>query len=157
MQFTIKEYNPEAHDLFKALMVRQPYADYLVTRAGMREGVPVAYKDIEVRRRPTKYRGDILICSTSQPAIPGHEAGVTLGLVELYDVRPAETFTPDEWERTRIPSAQRAHYGGYGWFLRNPRRVIEFPVKGNLGIFNLIFSKDTIIQYPEIVKLDEKL
>ena len=27
------------------------------------------------------------------------ESGVTLGLVELYDVKPIKEFTPEDWEK----------------------------------------------------------
>jgi len=36
----------------------------------------------------------VLICSAVSPVYPGMESGVTLGLVELYDVKPIKEFTP---------------------------------------------------------------
>lgn len=58
---------------------------------------------------------------------------------------------PEEWEKTKLPGylveKLKASKNGYGWFVKNPRRVIEFPVKGQLGIFNLVFTKDLIFPY----------
>ena len=109
MQFNSKEYDPEKHDRWRALTVKQPYANDLVT---------AAYKDekrrclqgenqLKLEAKKTSYRGDVLICSSAKPVYPGMESGVTLGLVELYDVKPIKDFTPEDWENTRIPKEKR--------------------------------------------------
>ena len=145
MQYRNEDYDPILHDRFKALSVKQPYAEYIAS------GV----KGIEVRSKPTKYRGEILICAsrdgkTSDDA-PGY--GCTLAFVELYDCKPLSELTDDEWNRAKLSGDLRAKLqskgSGWAWFLRNPRRVIEFPVKGQLGIFNLVYTKDVIMPYPE--------
>lgn len=67
-----------------------------------------------------------------------YECGVTLGIVELYDVKPVAEFTQTDWEKTKIPRGSRWMYEGhYGWFMRNPRPFPCIPVKGQLGIYNL--------------------
>lgn len=135
MQFNYKQYDSKKHDLWKALTVKQPYADYLIDNE----------KKIEVRSRNTSYRGDLMICSASSPTIPGMESGVTLGLIELYDVKPIKDFTPDDWEKTKIPKEKREKITkGYGWLMRNARPVVHKPVKGQLGIYNLVFTKGEI-------------
>ena len=158
MQFNSKEYDPEKHDRWRALTVKQPYANDLVTAAYKDEnGVVYGRKSIEVRSKKTSYRGDVLICSAASPVYPGMESGVTLGLVELYDVKPIKEFTPEDWENTRIPKEKRAKITkGFGWMMRNPRRVIEFPVKGQLGIYNLVYTKDCILPYPVAMVMDKK-
>lgn len=158
MQFNSKDYDPEKHDRYKALTVKQPYATDLVTAIREDEsGTRYGLKSIEVRSKPTKYRGDILICSSAKPEIIGLDSGTTLGFVELYGIKPVSEFTPEDWKNTRIPKDVRAKIkSGWGWLVRNPRRVIEFPVTGQLGIFNLVFTKDTIIKYPEVMQLDKK-
>lgn len=158
MQIDNKNYNEELHDRFRALTVKQPYANDLVTPAYKDEDENVyAVKSIEVRSRRTQYRGDILICSSAKPCYPGMQSGVTLGLVELYEIKPVSEFTEEDWENTRIPSYKREMIkDGYGWLMRNPRRVIEYPVKGQLGLYNLTYTKDTIIQYPQKVVIDKK-
>ena len=121
------------------------------------EGLVYGVKSIEVRSRNTSYRGDILICSSSKPVIPGMESGVTLGLVELYDVKPIKDFTIDDWDKTRIPRDKRPNItNGYGWLLRNPRKVVEVPIKGQLGIYNLVYTKGEIMEYPRNLIIDKK-
>ena len=157
MQHKRSEYNPELHDKFRALTVKNPYATYLVT-PGFRElDVIFGQKSIEVRSRNTSYRGDLLICSSASPDIPGMLSGVTLGFVELYDVKPIEEFTEFDWVQTRISPERREQIKtGYGWMMRNPRRVIEFPVRGQLGLYNLIYDKDMIVEYPRALVMDRE-
>lgn len=155
MQYKNSEYNPELHDRFHALTVRQPYANHLVTAAYVDNGTVYGEKSIEVRSRATNYRGDLLVCSSAMPVIPGMESGVTLGFVEVYDVRQIETFTDEDWENTCIPVEQRPKKG-FGWFVRNPRRVVEMPVKGQLGIYNLVCPKGDITEYPTVCHVDRE-
>jgi hypothetical protein len=155
MQYDAKLSDKRYHDVFKALTVKQPYANDLVTIGKTIDGVRFGLKSIEVRSRPIKYRGDLLICSSAQPVIPGMESGVTLGFVELYDIKPVQDFTPEDWENTRIPVDKRNSLRyGYGWLMRNPRRVIEFPVKGQLGIYKLAYTKGDIQTYPEVLRIE---
>lgn len=158
MQYNNREYNPEKHDRWRALTVKQPYANDLVTAAYKDENdVIYGRKSIEVRSKNTSYRGDVLICSSANPVYPGMESGVTLGLVELYDVKPIEDFTKEDWENTRISKDKRAKITkGFGWLMRNPRRVVEMPIKGQLGIYNLIYTKDVIFEYPKVIVVDKK-
>ena len=39
--------------------------------------------------------------------------------------------------------------------MRNPRRVVEMPIKGQLGIYNLVYTKGEIIQYPRKMVIDK--
>lgn len=155
MQIDRKDYDPALHDSFRALTVKQPYAD-LLTVACWRDtkGEWHASKTIEVRSRNTNYRGDLLICSSAKPVdLQGiHPAGVTCGFVELYDVKPIEDFTPEDWAATCIPEQERPRKG-YGWMMRNPRRVVEMPIRGQLGVYNLIVPKDDITEYPREMAL----
>lgn len=157
MQYSYKEYNKEDHDLFYALTVKQPYADRLVTPSTKDgNGIFYAEKSIEVRRKPTKYRGDVLICSAAEPVIPHLTSGAAIGLAELYDVKPLLELTETDWNDTTIPEAEQAKYkNGYAWFFRNPRRVIEMPVRGQLGIYRIAYSKGEIIEYPRICKVGD--
>lgn len=144
MQHSMKIYNPEIHDKFPALSVNQPYASKIAT----------GEKPIEIRTKPIKFRGDLMICSTKNPVIKDMECGTTIALVELYDCKPISELTPEEWKSTQIPFEKYSKMKkGYGWFLRNPRRVIEFPVSGQQGIFNLVYDKDLIICYPTHIKI----
>ena len=153
MQIDRKDYNPDQHDVFKALSVKQPWADLLTCVAFRDElGKYHAAKTIEVRTRNTNYRGDILVCASAKPELPGRMSGVTCGFVELYDVKPIEDFTPEDRAATCIPEKDRPRKG-YGWMMRNPRRVVEMPIKGQLGVYNLIVPKGDITEYPRMVAL----
>lgn len=155
MQIDTKDYNPEIHDRFHGLSVKQPYADLLTEAVAVLDnGEYVADKTIEVRTRNTNYRGDVLVCSSAKPVDPWgrHPAGVTCGLVELYDVKPVEEFTPEDWAATCIPEKQRPRTG-FGWLMRNPRRVVEMPVKGRLGFYPVVVPKGDITEYPRQMAL----
>lgn len=153
MQIDRKDYNPDQHEVFTALCVKQPYAD-LLTRVVSRSesGEYRAAKTIEVRSKYTKYRGDLLVCSSKNPEVSGRMSGVTCGFVELYDVKPVEDFTPEDWAATCIPEQKRP-VKGYGWMMRNPRRVVEMPVKGQLGFYKLILPKGDITEYPRTLEI----
>lgn len=155
MQIDRKLYDPAIHDKFRALSVKQPYAD-LLTRAVRRDkaGQYHAEKEIEVRTRNTNFRGDLLVCSSAKPVSFLYAAGVTCGFVELYDVKRVEDFTEEDWKATCIPVNLRPR-SGYGWMLRNPRRVVEMPVKGQLGIYDLVVPKGDIIEYFQHLYLGE--
>lgn len=148
MQYSNKDYSPALHDRYKALSVKQPYAGYIAN----------GEKTIEVRSKSTSYRGELLICASKdgkpEPNAPGF--GCTIAFVDLYDCKPLTSLTDEEWKRTKLPEylVQKLKQPGrgYGWFLKNPRRVIEFPVKGQLGIFNLVYTKGVIMEYPRILK-----
>lgn len=150
------KYNPALHDRYKALSVKQPYADLLTQVVERDENGYHAAKTIEVRTRPTKFRGDLLICSSASPVVPGRISGAACGFVELYDIKKVEDFTPEDWQNTCIPEKYRPKTG-YGWLMRNPRRVIEIPVKGQLGIWNLVVPKDDIMCYPREVAIGAEL
>lgn len=52
MQYSNKDYNPEKHDRWRALTVKQPYANDLVTEAYKDEnGIAYGKKTIEVREQ----------------------------------------------------------------------------------------------------------
>lgn len=155
MQIDRKLYDPAIHDKFRALCVKQPYASLMTTPTSRDDdGEYHAEKSIEVRTRNTNHRGDLLICASAKPVIPGCPAGATCGLVDLYDVKRVEDFTEEDWKATCIPVNLRPR-SGYGWMLRNPRRVVEMPVKGQLGIYDLVVPKGDITEYLRYLYLGE--
>lgn len=157
MQINSKEYDEKIHDRYKALTVRQPYAGMIVTPAYVENGTTYGVKSIEVRTRTTNYRGELLVCASANPQIPGMLSGVMLGFVDLYDVKPVKDFTPEDWANTGIPENERVPFrNGYGYMLRNPRRVVEMPIKGQLGIYNLVTPKGDVTEYPTVCRIDKK-
>lgn len=141
MQYKNKDFNPELHETKKALTVKNPYATWIA------EGE----KTIEIRNQNTKYRGELVICSSQRPLIEDMQSGCTLALVELYRVKPLSELTAEEWKLTKIPAGLRMQLKqfniGFAWYLKNPRKLVEYPVKGQLGIWNLVLDKNEFIEY----------
>ena len=141
----------------KALSVKQPYADLIYT----------GLKTLEIRSRPTNYRGDLLICSSKKLQMIGDviikNETVELGfwwwvhgsrrhhygqrkidpfgqafcIVTLAGCRP---FTKADEPHACIPFVA----GHYAWELTNLRIINPFPVKGQLGIYNVDFDLFTL-------------
>ena len=146
----------ELEQEYRCLSVKQPFATMLVRPTWRAEdGTLMGEKSIELRSKSTKYRGDVLICASKKPEVAGMKSGCALGLVELYDVKPVSEFTEEDWQATCIRPEERGNFRGeYGWLMRNPRRVIEVPISGKLGLFQAKFPADTIIEYPRAMMMD---
>lgn len=129
-----------------AVFLRQPFAGDL---AG-------GNKCVEIRKQPTSYRGDVLICSTPKHEYPGMRAGCCVGVAELYDVVPVEELTEEEWNKSRVRKSRRQGVkGGYALMFRNCRKVIEYPVRGLSSKIGWIpFCRDDLFVYPRYVKYD---
>jgi len=146
MQLRKEHYDSREHLKFKALSINQPYAKFIAD----------GEKTLEVRTRNLKYRGDVVICSTKKPTVvlraqdsEDYVYGAILCIVELYDVVKFKDLTDVEKAQTKIPENQwRQHNGHYVWKLRNVRRLIEKPVIGGQGLFNLYCRPDYIMEYP---------
>lgn len=144
-------YNPEIHDIYRGLAVRPVRAGLLTEISYKDEGCEFhASQTILVQPKDTKYRGDVLLCVTE-----GGGSGYACGLVELYGTKPVKDFTEDDWQEACVGSKRPKK--GYGWLLRNPRKVIEVPVWGtqNKGLFEALVAKDDITIYPRMVVLGE--
>lgn len=126
----------------KALSLKQPYAELI------RNGSKI----IETRKWKTNYRGDLLICSS----LSKHDGGVkykdfvqsmklldyyaknnieinygyAICVVKLVDVKPMKK----EDEKSACCSL---YDGAYSWFLEDLRQIEQFPVKGQLSLFDV--------------------
>lgn len=105
----------------KAISVNQPWANLIVS----------GEKTIETRKWPTKHRGKLLIVSSRSPNIA--PAGYAVAVVEVVDCRPM------------VPADEKAalckvYPGAYSWVLKNIRRIEPFPVKGQLGLYEVDFQ-----------------
>lgn len=121
----------------KALSLKQPWASLIRDR----------YKLIETRTWKTDYRGDLLICSSkiidrlnmehfkdfyrNEPE-PDSDfpLGQAIAIVEVVDCVPMEK----EHEHTALCEI---YPNAYSWILNNIRPIKAFPVKGQLGIFDV--------------------
>lgn len=100
----------------KAISINNPYATQIMQGS----------KTIEYRSWDTKYRGDLLICSSANPIIPGMLSGHALCIVNLANT--AYDSTEDM----------------YAWHFLNVRKIKAFPVKGKLNFFDV---DDALIHY----------
>lgn len=110
---------------FKALSVKQPWANMIAA----------GEKTIETRRWATEYRGPLLIVSTKAPDIP--PVGCAIALTTLIDCRPMTRA--DE-----IAAACPLYHGAYAWVLRDVRQLKPFPVRGQLGIYEVAVEDDRL-------------
>jgi hypothetical protein len=118
----------------KALSVKQPHAAFIASEK----------KSIEVRSWSTKFRGDVIIASSASPdriamdGLPPMPGGVTLCIVDLFDVRPLVATDADA---ARMPEEHIAKLNEekphYAWCLRNIRPIATRAVKGRLGLWEI--------------------
>ena len=112
--------------LMTALSLKQPYANWVAT----------GRKTIETRSWSTKYRGDLLICSSKSVRIK--PMGVALCIVELYDVRPMTAADEEAACVELYPNAQ-------AWLIRNLRVLkTPFPVTGRLGLYPVVVGQELL-------------
>jgi hypothetical protein len=118
----------------KALTVCQPWAS-LIARGE---------KTIELRSRPSKYRGQFVVCAGKKPATSdpvrarvAEERGllaaprsVTLCIVELVECRPASGGDSQAACVTPPP-------GSFAWVLRVVSQLEPVPVSGSLSFWTL--------------------
>lgn len=126
--------------MIKALMVRQPYANWIVK----------GEKTIERRSWRTDYRGPLAICTpaSASPELLNYlsetgkgkgltegdfPAGVALGIVNLLDCIP---FTFEHMEAANLK--QLPSPAGWAWMLKTFGRFkVLHPVKGEPHIFDI--------------------
>lgn len=147
MQYEAKSYNQQKHDKYIALAIQQPYASNLAEGS---HSIAFVDKNIE-------HRGLVLLCSTHKPEIYGLECGATLAFASLVNVKHSSKFTQEDWLEAGIENEARDKYKhSYGIFIENPKRVVEMPFSGDLGIQEAIFDKEDIIEYPTTLQVDMK-
>ena len=146
MQYTTKDYNTFPEDKRStieghyALTVKLPFAQWIAS------GV----KTWEIRSKPTKYRGKIVITSSSLPKVEQMISGSALCVVELVDCVMIKDLPEEGWVNSMLSKAERTKYlYHYAYILKNARPTIEIPVKGNLGIWLLWIDKDELMEYPQ--------
>lgn len=113
----------------KALSLKQPYASLIA----------VGKKTIETRTWSTKYRGKLLIVASKSMdknyPFPnflsiGLPFGKALAIVELIDCRPMKK---EDEKAAMFPYRPDL----YAWILSNIKKIKQFPVKGQLKLFEV--------------------
>lgn len=89
-------------------------------------------KTIETRIWSTNYRGDILIVSSKSPQIDDLPCGQAIAIVELVDCKKMNDGDQ---------SAACVSFSDdlFSWFLKNPRKIKSFSVRGMLGLYDIDF------------------
>lgn len=115
----------------KALSVRQPWADMICTTE----------KTIEFRSRPTKHRGDLVICSSKYDAgyvieIDGETKALPLGyMLAVTQIIDCRLMTQADTQHAGAPSAID---GWYAWILaKDVDILIPKPVTGRVNMFHI--------------------
>lgn len=106
-------------EMMKAVSVKQPWASMIAD----------GDKDIETRTWYTAYRGRILIVSSKRPNDEG-PAGVALAIANLVDCRPMTEADEDR-------ACCDIYGAAFSWVLENVCPIEPFPVRGQLGIYNV--------------------
>ena len=109
----------------KALSVQHPWANLIAS----------GEKTIEVRKKPTKYRGSLLICASKRPAVPPF--GCMVALVNVVNCRPLVQADERAAQLKRVVGDKR-----FAWVLENARRVPNHPVTGSQGFFHCDLPPD---------------
>ena len=114
----------------KAVSIKQPWANLIAD----------GQKTIETRTWPTKYRGPLLIVSSKKPSIS--LAGYAIAVCDLVDCRP---MTKSDEAAAQCPMHPKA----FSWVLENVRAIKPFPVRGQLGIYEVRSHKITEVNHVE--------
>ncbi len=92
----------------KAISIKNPYATQILRGT----------KTIEYRSWDTKHCGDLLVCSSANPKVPGMLSGYAICVVNLVD------------------TTYNAADDIYEWHLEDVKKIKAFPVKGKLNFFD---------------------
>lgn len=115
-----------------ALCVKDPWAENIM------DGI----KPLEIRSRRARYRGPLMIVK-SQPAGwnskergPG---GRALGIVDMVNCREYKRDSEDFRNSNKVPWVPKQ----WAWVFMKPKRFrVPFPVKGRLGIFRVVVTRE---------------
>lgn len=113
--------------LVKAISLWQPWASMIAD----------GKKTIETRPWATKYRGELLICSTKLPRYGYHPLGKALCICDLVDCRAMSALDESAacctWEA-----------GRQAWVLANIRPIQPFSVQGKQRLFEVLITNEMV-------------
>jgi len=141
MQTFSKKPDPDRNDHFKAITVKQPFADALID--GMR---------IVLREKPTEFRGVVVVCS-SYDVMPGiigskhYKLGRTICVVEIKDCVKVSDMSPSDWRKhSKLSLSDKTKYKHtYALIIDYHRALVNIPVLEKKGIWNLTVKKGSLI------------
>lgn len=107
----------------KALSIKAPYINWIM--AGL--------KIYELRSWKTNYRGEIILCSSKEPA-KGHKPhphpGHALCIVNLKNIKPY-------YKEDAQGACSSWQPGLFAWEIELVKMLKPFPIRGALGLFDL--------------------
>lgn len=110
----------------KAISIKQPWANLIVS----------GQKTIETREWFTPYRGQILLVSSKIPKI--EPCGCAVAVADLVDCRAMTKADKDAAKCSMYPNA-------FAWVLQNVRAIEPFPVKGQLGLYEVDVAPESLL------------
>lgn len=114
----------------RCLSIKQPYCDLILSNK----------KIFEIRSWKTKYRGDLLICSSLKPAFQCDSSnfGVSICIAELIDIVP---FLKSHTKFAYVNHSKDL----FSWVLSNIRPVENVVVKGRLSLYQVPTEIESMI------------
>src|ERR1017187_2262128 len=109
----------------KAISIKRPWANLIAS----------GQKTIETREWSTPYRGQILLVSSKIPKI--EPAGCAVAVANLVDCRVMTKVDEDAAQCSIYPNA-------FAWVLQNVRAIEPFPVKGQLGLYEVDVNPESL-------------
>ena len=132
---------------YRTLGVPDFVADKLTQPVYIIDGKCEAACSVLIFKKPTPYRGEVLV-----GAFPKEGEPYVCGLLELKDVRPVSGLSVESWKQVAQEDAPKQ---GFAWFFSNPRRVIEMPLKVKRGWASAELPEEEITEYPVELKVGE--
>lgn len=124
----------------KAISIRNPWAYDILS----------GYKNFEYRTWQTKYRGDLLICSSANPKIEGMISGHALIVCNLSDIT---RVTRSNFLKLELDEPPEDSEKIFAWHLTDFRMIKPFKVKGKLNFFEI---DDKLIKYIDEKSMSDK-
>ena len=110
----------------KAISIKQPWANLIAS----------GKKTIETREWATLYRGQVLLVSSKVPKI--EPAGCAVAVANLVDCRVMTKADEVAAQCSIYPNA-------FAWVLQNVRAIEPFPVKGQLGLYEVDVTPESLL------------
>ena len=123
-------------------------ADKLTQPVYLIDGQGEAECSVLIFKRPTPYRGEVLV-----GAFPNEGEPYVCGLLELKEVRPVSGLPVESWKQVAQKDAPKE---GFAWFFSNPRRIVEMPLPVKRGWSSADLEEDEITEYPVQLKVGEE-
>lgn len=159
MQIDVKKAKPElGHSIKKAIVTSVARAKDIFSVITEIDEHEIGIVSCILKRKKTEHTGETLICSTGSEIMKSIDpySNSLHGSVDLYLVKPTSEFTELDWKRTGIGSKQRVRFDNwYGYFLRDPKKMVEMPFAGPHGMYDIAYDAQDLIYYPTSIAVSK--